>query len=36
MPIEVAMWDITKGKIEKVDYSAIESEKKSDTLWKIN
>ncbi|WKZ70025.1 MAG: hypothetical protein QY331_02000 [Melioribacteraceae bacterium] len=32
MPIEVAIWDITKGKIEKVDYTSIDSEKKLEEI----
>jgi hypothetical protein len=32
MPIEVAIWEISKESINKVEYSSIESETKLETI----
>lgn len=34
MPIEVGIWNITKGSIKKVDYSSIDSERKLEEIIK--
>ncbi|MFA7288365.1 MAG: hypothetical protein WC055_05740 [Melioribacteraceae bacterium] len=32
MPIEVAIWEVSKERINKVDYSSIESENKLEKI----